>query len=74
MTTVAPLLLTLFACSGDPSVSDSGGFLETLDLAERIADKGMEAWPADSLPFDWMQTVWAYGLADLSAASGSSPA
>ena len=71
MTTVVPLLLTLFACSGDPSVSDSDGFFETIDLAERIADKGMEAWPADSLPFDWMQTVWAYGLADLSAANGT---
>ncbi len=44
--------------------------LDTLDLAVSLASQGAETWPAESLYFDWMQTVWAFGVARLYVASG----
>ena len=46
--------------------------VDTLDLATTLASQGAETWPAESLYFDWMQTVWAFGLARLYVAGGDS--
>lgn len=35
---------------------------DTAPLARILAEQGMARWPAESLPLDWMQTVWATGL------------
>ena len=43
---------------------------ETLTLASEIAERGKQTWPAEDLPFDWMQTVWGFGLHRLEARSG----
>jgi unsaturated rhamnogalacturonyl hydrolase len=66
--------LALIACTGASPETELGPPLATLELGARIAQKGMDAWPATSLPFDWMQTVWGYGLSDLARASGESTA
>ena len=52
----------LLACTGaepEPEPLDLAG------TAERVAQEGIDRWPAESLPFDWMQTVWAWGLHQL---------
>jgi unsaturated rhamnogalacturonyl hydrolase len=50
-------MIWLLACTaGEP---------EPIDLtqtARALAERGSETWPAEDLPFDWMQTVWAYGV------------
>ena len=51
-------MILLFACTGAPEVERH----ETAELAEALAERGVETWPVQSLPFDWMQTVWGYGL------------
>lgn len=58
------------ACTGaepDPETTP----VDTLALAQRLADEGMARWAADTLPFDWMQTVWAWGLHQLHQAQPS---
>ena len=44
--------------------------IQTLDTAERLAALGVERFPAEDLAFDWMQTVWAYGVHRAGLASG----
>jgi unsaturated rhamnogalacturonyl hydrolase len=61
-----PIAASLLACSEEPVAEP----LETVALAQRVAEQGMARWPAEDLPFDWMQTVWAYGLTHLSQVSG----
>lgn len=55
---LAALLPLLFACAPPeaPAAHD------TLPVAQALAAQGMARWPAESLPLDWMQTVWATGL------------
>lgn len=43
---------------------------DTLPTAERLAGQGVVEWPAEDLPFDWIPTVWFYGLHRLHQASG----
>ncbi|MCK6505794.1 glycoside hydrolase family 88 protein [Myxococcota bacterium] len=66
-------LWLLLACASPAPSDDTGAgqaTLQTLDLARRIADKGVAAWPAEIQPGDWMQTVWAFGLLRLAEAGG----
>lgn len=39
-------------------------------LATRLAEEGTSRVPPDGLAFDWMQTVWAYGIFRLHQSSG----
>ena len=57
------MLPLLLACtsSQEPSVEA----LETRATAHRLADLGMARWPVEDMPFDWMQTVWAYAVYEL---------
>ncbi len=52
----------LLACTGgEPEVEA----VELLAVADRLAEEGMARWEAEPLPFDWMQTVWVWGLHQL---------
>ncbi|MBK7757860.1 MAG: glycoside hydrolase family 88 protein [Deltaproteobacteria bacterium] len=55
---LSALLSVLLACAPPeaPAAHD------TLPIAQALATQGMTRWPAESLPLDWMQTVWATGL------------
>lgn len=65
------LLPLLLACTGPaPDSGDPGPRLETLALAEEIAQRGMDRMPAELQPQDWMQTVWGFSLLALGEASG----
>ena len=44
--------------------------IESLALAETLAEQAAERWPADELSFDWQQTVLAYGMHRLYTKSG----
>jgi unsaturated rhamnogalacturonyl hydrolase len=55
------LLPLLFACA-PPEAQDGPKPHDTLPIAQALAAQGMTRWPAESLPLDWMQTVWATGL------------
>lgn len=58
------MLLILLACAPTPT-------LDTLPTAEALAAQGQTMWPPESLAFDWMQTVWGYGLLRLDTLRGS---
>lgn len=60
------LIALLLACTPDAPVETSN----TLALATRLADKGIDEWDADHLAPDWIQTVWAYGVLRLGVATG----
>lgn len=69
------LLALLLACTdpaADSGLPEGGALptLDTLDLAVRIAERGVERMPADIQPHDWMQTVWAFSLLRLAQATG----
>lgn len=69
------VLLPLLAACTDPApktgdTAAAGEPLATLALAERIVDEKAAIWPPDLLIFDWIQTVWAYGVHRTYAASG----
>lgn len=55
----SPLLAALLACTPPEAEPDP---LDLSSTARELAARGAETWPAEDLPFDWMQTVWAYGL------------
>lgn len=57
------LLLSLLIACVEPEVPT----YDTRDLAVGVADLGLERWPAAEAPFDWIPTVWAYGLHRLHA-------
>lgn len=57
-----PLTLLALGCAEPPTH-------DTLPQATTLAEQGVEAWPAESLYFSWIQTVWAYGVLRLHAAS-----
>ncbi|MCB9797855.1 MAG: glycoside hydrolase family 88 protein [Alphaproteobacteria bacterium] len=59
------MLLLLLACA-EPEPTPT---LHTLETAQRLAAQGQETWGPDSMPLDWMQTVWGYGLLRLDAAA-----
>jgi rhamnogalacturonyl hydrolase YesR len=61
------MLLLLLACTAPVDDIERA---ETLTLAADIADRGKDIWPVERLPFDWMQTVWAFGLHRLDARQG----
>ncbi len=44
--------------------------LETVAEAVVLAEQGAETWPAEPLVFDWMPTVWAWGIHRLFVATG----
>ena len=58
------LLVLLAACTPEPVERH-----DTLPLAEEIALAGLVRWDGD-WSFDWIPTVWAYGLYRLHAVSG----
>lgn len=58
------MLSLLLACAPAPT-------LDTLPLAEQLAAQGQSIWPPETLAFDWMQTVWGYGLLRLDAIEGT---
>ncbi len=66
---VFTVVLFLTACTGEPADTGEGAH-ETLALAAALAERGAQTWPVEDLPFDWMQTVWGYGLLRLHLASG----
>ncbi|MCB9781113.1 MAG: glycoside hydrolase family 88 protein [Alphaproteobacteria bacterium] len=76
--------LLLLSCTGskpgdsgaadDSGADDSGAGglapVETLAIAQALASKGVDAWPAEHQLRDWMQTVWVFGLLALDDADG----
>ena len=58
------LLLALLGCQPEPAATH-----DTLPLAEDVAAAGLTRWDGD-WSFDWIPTVWAYGLHRLHAATG----
>ncbi|RME26656.1 MAG: hypothetical protein D6798_06275 [Deltaproteobacteria bacterium] len=71
------LLSVLLACtggSGDRGADRWLPHLETLSLAQDLAERGMDRNPVDVQPHDWMQTVWVYSLLRLSDVTGDEAA
>ena len=62
-------LLLVVACSNGSE--PSGPTHETLDIAQRLADEGLERWPSDLLAAGWIETVWHFGLVRLHDAAPS---
>lgn len=62
------MLFLLFACTGEPEREP----LATRDTAIQIAELGMERWAVEDMPFDWMQTVWAFSIHELGRSTGDS--
>jgi len=58
-------LFALLACAPEPVPTH-----DTLPLAEEIAAAGVARWPDGEWSFDWIPTVWAYGLHRLHVATG----
>lgn len=44
--------------------------IDTLDVARQLAARGTDLWVADLMLFDWIPTVWTFGLLELHAADG----
>ncbi len=59
----------LLACTA-PSEDTASQPLSTLLTAERLAEQGIERFPAETMAFDWMQTVWGYGVHRVHVATG----
>lgn len=59
----------LLGCSGTTGDTASAP-LSTLSTAEALAAQGIERFPAETMAFDWMQTVWGYGVHRVHVASG----
>ncbi|MEC7987272.1 MAG: hypothetical protein VX278_19030, partial [Myxococcota bacterium] len=57
------------ACTEPASEAEQIPTLQTLALAAEIAQEGAVRIPPETLAFDWMQTVWAYGIFRLHQAS-----
>lgn len=57
-----PLVLFLVGCARPTQ--------HTLPLAVEVADAGVHRWSAENLPFDWIPTVWGYGVDRLYHATG----
>ena len=55
-------MIWLFACTGSEPADTASEPLETLDTAHALALQFTEQWPAESLAFDWIQTVFAWGV------------
>ncbi len=53
------MLFSLLACTSSPAPA---GSLDLRATATALAERGALRWPAEDLPLDWMQTVWAYGV------------
>lgn len=53
------MILLLMACT---QPEDSAQPVDLRGTASALAERGAQTWPAEDLPFDWMQTVWAYGV------------
>ena len=57
-------MIWLLACTGSEP-ADTGSDrapLQTLDTAHALALQFTERWPAETLAFDWIQTVFAWGV------------
>ena len=71
---IAVLLSTvLLSCSGKAEPHDSASpatRLDTLPLAEQVVAQGMETFPPEIVFFDWIPTVFAWGVHRTHAASG----
>lgn len=59
------MISLLLACTPPDDTAEARP--ETLTLAAEVAERGKQIWPVENLPFDWMQTVWAFGLHRLEA-------
>lgn len=69
MRPLLPILLLTAGCGGKPD--DTGASAHrTLALAGQLADEGVAQWPPESVPLGWNETVWAYGVHRLYAATG----
>jgi unsaturated rhamnogalacturonyl hydrolase len=62
------LPLLLVACG--PDLNPVQQSLDSLGLAEALADQGVESYSCGSLMFDWTQAVWAFGIHRLHAVTG----
>jgi len=62
-------LLLALACTKPADTSPAAAH-ETLDLAAQLATEGITTWPPDTIPLGWNESVWAYGVHRLHAASG----
>lgn len=65
---MSPLLL-LLACNPEPADSGVATF-ETVALAEALAEQETADHAAENLSWDWVQTVWGYGIHRLFTATG----
>jgi unsaturated rhamnogalacturonyl hydrolase len=60
------LLPLLIGCQAEPETATH----ETLPLAEALAAEGVARWAPESIPLGWSETVWAYGVHRVYAATG----
>ncbi len=70
MSRIALALVLLAGCPAEPDPV-SPGPQETLAAAEVLADQAADRWRPNEIGFDWVQTVLAFGMHRLHAASGS---
>ncbi len=64
------MLLTLaLACAPEPEPE----LHDTLHLATSFADQGVATWAPEDTPFDWIPTVWHFGLLRLHDAGAEGP-
>ena len=62
-------LLLALACT-EPAEPDEAAAHDTLGVAAALAAEGVATWPPESVPLGWNESVWAYGVHRLYAASG----
>jgi unsaturated rhamnogalacturonyl hydrolase len=72
MSAMRTLLPLLFLAGCGPDLQPDERILETLPMAEALAEQGLASYSCGNLMFDWTQTVWAYGIHRLYAATGDS--
>ncbi len=64
------LILLLWACSAS-DLEPGPAIIDTWTRAEAIGEQGTSLWEPETLYFDWTQTVWAFGVHRMHAASGN---
>ena len=61
-------LFLLFACTPEPVLEPAS--FNTLPLASDLATQAIDTWPAETAAFDWIPTVYMFGLHRTFAVSG----
>lgn len=62
-------LVAILGCQAHPGPV-APGRLDTLPVAQRLADEGVARWPSDALALSWIETVWHVGLVRLHERDG----